>query len=115
MTYSSAPARRLLALTCAMVVVDTLFYTAIGPLVPLFTEGLGLSKAEVGVLSGAFGAGAIGGAVLSAYLVGRIGVRPVAVAGTVALSVASLAFGWADGFWVLTLARFGAGVSSALS
>jgi predicted MFS family arabinose efflux permease len=107
--------RRLLALTCTMVVVDTLFYTAIGPLVPLLSRTLGLSKAGVGVVSGAFGAGAIAGAVLSAYLVGRIGVRPVAVAGLLALSASGLAFGLGDGFWTLTLARFGAGVSSALS
>jgi hypothetical protein len=42
------------------VVVDTLFYTAIVPLVPLLAQDLGLSKAGVGVLSGAFGAGASG-------------------------------------------------------
>jgi predicted MFS family arabinose efflux permease len=98
-----------------MVVVDTLFYTAIGPLVPLLARTFGLSKAEVGVVSGAFGLGAIAGAVVSAYLVGRIGVRPVALTGLFALSAASLAFGLGGGFWALTLARFGAGVSSALS
>ena len=98
-----------------MVVADTLFYTAIGPLVPLLAEAFALSKAEVGVMGGAFGLGAIGGSVLSAYLVGRIGVRPVAIAGLLALSAASLTFGFADGFWALTLARLGAGVSSALS
>jgi predicted MFS family arabinose efflux permease len=98
-----------------MVAVDTLFYTAIVPLVPLFAQELGLTKAEVGVLSGVFGAGAIAGSVLSAYLVGRIGVRPVAVAGLVTLSASSVAFGIGDGFWVLVLARLAAGVSSALS
>ncbi len=98
-----------------MVIADTLFYTAIGPLVPLLAEAFALSKAEVGVVGGAFGAGAIAGSVLSAYLVGRVGVRPVAALGLLALSAASLAFGFADGFWALALARLGAGVSNALS
>ena len=67
-----------------MVVVDTLFYTAIGPLVPLLARTYGLSKAEIGTMSGPFGLGAIARSVLSAYLVGRIEVRPVAVAGLLA-------------------------------
>ena len=107
--------RRLLFLTCTMVAVDTLFYTAIGPLVPLLTETFGFSKGTVGVISGAFGIGILVGAAPAAYLVGRFGVRPVAVGGLFILSAASLAFGFGGGFWVLTLARFGAGVSSALS
>jgi MFS family permease len=98
-----------------MVATDTLFYTAVVPLVPLFARTLGLSKTDVGVLSGAFGFGAIAGAVLSAYLVGRLGARAVAFAGLAALATSSLAFGFGGGFWVLTTARFGAGVSSALS
>ena len=98
-----------------MVVVDTLFYTAIGPLVPLLARTYGLSKAEIGTMSGPFGLGAIARSVLSAYLVGRIEVRPVAVAGLLALSAASLAFGLGGGFWALTLARLSAGISSALS
>lgn len=106
---------RLLFLTCTMVAVDTLFYTAIGPLVPLLTETYGFSKGVVGVISGAFGAGILVGAAPAAYLVGRLGVRPVAIAGLFILSAASLAFGFGDDFWSLTLARFGAGFSSALS
>ncbi len=98
-----------------MVVVDTLFYTAIGPLVPLLTETFGLSKGAVGVLSGAFGVGILAGAAPGAYVIARIGVRPVAIVGLLVLSAASLAFGFGDGFWSLTLARFGAGVSSAFS
>jgi hypothetical protein len=50
--------RRLLFRTCAMVVVDTLYCTAIVLLIPLLAEEFGLSKAAIGVLSGAFGAGA---------------------------------------------------------
>ena len=47
--------RRLLALSCAIVLVDTIFYAALTPLVPLFEEEFGLSKSVVGILSGAYG------------------------------------------------------------
>ena len=53
--------RRLLALSCAIVLVDTIFYGALTPLVPYFSEEFDLSKSEVGVLSGAFGAGVLVG------------------------------------------------------
>ncbi|WP_310529692.1 MFS transporter, partial [Nocardioides sp.] len=98
-----------------MVAVDTLFYSAIGPLLPLLASTHELSTAQLGLVSGAFGAGAIAGALLSAYLVGRMGVRPVAVVGLLTLAVASLAFGFVDGFGALALARLVAGASSALS
>src|SRR3712207_8924066 len=52
-----APMRRLLALACAIVLVDTLFYGTLTPLVPYFAGEFGLSKSAVGILSGAFGAG----------------------------------------------------------
>ena len=107
--------RWLTALTCSMVAVDTLFYSAIGPLLPLLASTHELSTAQLGLVSGAFGAGAIAGALLSAYLVGRMGVRPVAVVGLLTLAVASLAFGFVDGFGALALARLVAGASSALS
>lgn len=107
--------RRLSALTCSMVAVDTLFYSAIGPLLPLLASTHELSQAQLGLVSGAFGAGAIAGALLSAYLVGRIGVRPVAVLGLLTLGAASLAFGFGNGFGALALARLAAGASSALS
>ena len=48
--------RRLLALSCAIVLVDTIFYAALYPLVPYFQEEFGLSKSVVGILSGAYGA-----------------------------------------------------------
>ena len=36
--------RRLLALTCAIVLVDTVFYGTLTPLVPYFSEQFSLSK-----------------------------------------------------------------------
>ncbi len=107
--------RRLLALTCAIVLVDTIFYAALVPLVPLFTEEFGLSKSAVGVLSGAYGAGVLAGSAPGGYLASRAGVKAAAIGGLGLLSATSLIFGFAEAAWVLVLARFIGGVGSALS
>src|ERR687886_2314481 len=107
--------RRLLALTCAIVLVDTIFYGTLTPLVPYFSSEFGLSKSAVGILSGAFGAGVLVGSAPGAYLASRAGVRVAAITGLVLMSVTSLMFGLADAAWVLVLARFVGGFGSALS
>jgi MFS family permease len=107
--------RRLLALTCAIVLVDTIFYGALTPLVPYFSEEFGLSKSEVGILGGAFGAGVLVGSAPGAYLASRAGVKVAALAGLALMSLTSLAFGLADAAWVLVLARFVGGFGSSLS
>ena len=107
--------RRLLALSCAIVLVDTIFYAALTPLVPYFNGELGLSKSIVGVLSGAFGAGVLAGAVPSGYVASRAGVRVAALIGLVLMSVTSVAFALADTAWLLVLVRFVGGFGSALS
>ena len=107
--------RRLLALTCAIVLVDTIFYAALTPLVPYYDGELGLSKSAVGILSGAYGAGVLAGSAPGAYLASRAGVRAAALIGLALLSVTSLAFGLAESVPLLVLARFAGGFGSALS
>src|SRR5215213_9976058 len=98
-----------------MVLIDTVFYAALTPLVPYFAEELGLSKSSVGVLSGAFGAGVLLGSAPGAYSAARLGVRPTALVGLCLMSVASLLFGLASGVWELVALRLSAGFGSALS
>ncbi|MDN5698377.1 MAG: MFS transporter [Rubrobacter sp.] len=107
--------RRLLILTCAIVFVDTVFYAALVPLLPQFSQEFGLSKLAVGVVNGSFGAGIIAGAAPGAVLAARIGVRPTAISGLALLSVTSLLFGFAGNAGALTLLRFGEGFGSAFS
>ena len=107
--------RRLLALSCAIVLVDTIFYAALYPLVPYFEDELGLSKSVVGVLSGAYGAGVLAGSVPGGYLASRSGVRVTALVGLTLMSVTSVMFALADTTWLLVLARFAGGFGSALS
>jgi MFS family permease len=107
--------RRLLALCCAIVLVDTVFYAALTPLVPYFNEEFDLSKSAVGALSGAYGAGVLVGSAPGAYLASRAGVKAAALVGLILMSLTSLAFGIADAASLLVLARFVGGFGSALS
>ncbi len=107
--------RRLLVLTCAIVLVDTIFHGALVPLIPDLSEELGLSKLEVGVLTSAFGAGVLAGSIPGGYLTFRIGAKPTALLGLIIFSLTSLVFGFAESPAALILARFGEGFGSALS
>jgi MFS family permease len=107
--------RRLLALTCTIILVDTIFYGTLTPLVPYFSQEFGLSKSAVGVLTGSFGAGVLVGSAPGAYLASRAGVKVAAITGLVLMSLTSLAFGLADAAWVLVLTRFVGGFGSSLS
>ena len=107
--------RRLLILASAIVLVDTISYAALVPLVPYFSQTLGLSKSAVGLLSGAFGAGVLVGSVPGTYLTSRVGVKPAALVGLSLLSLTSLAFGLVETPWALVSVRFIGGVGSAFS
>lgn len=107
--------RKLLILCCSIVLVDTMFHAALVPLIPYFTEELGLSKLGVGILTGAFGAGVLIGSVPGGYLVARAGVKASALAGFAVFSATSVVFAFAGSEWLLIAARFGEGFGSALS
>jgi MFS family permease len=95
--------------------VDTIFYAALTPLVPLFEEEFGLSKSAVGILSGAYGAGVLVGSVPGGYLASRSGVRNTALVGLTLMSVTSVMFALVDTTWLLVAVRFAGGFGSALS
>ena len=107
--------RRLLALSCAIVLVDTIFYAALTPLVPFFKGEFGLSKSVVGILSGAYGAGVLAGSAPGGYLASRSGVRITALVGLILLSITGVMFALVDTAGLLVVSRFIGGFGSALS
>lgn len=107
--------RRLLILACSIVLVDTVFHSALVPLIPYFTDELGLSKLGVGILSGACGAGVLVGSVPAGYLVSKAGVKISAISGFAIFSITSVVFAFAESGWLLMLARFGEGFGSGFS
>ena len=105
--------RRLFALVGALVLVETMFYSVLAPLLPYYVEHLGLTKTAAGTLSAFYAFGAIAFAVPAGFLVARIGARRTVLAGVALLAVSSVAFGFARDLLVLDAARFvqGAGGS----
>ena len=85
---------RLVAFVSALVLVDTVFFTALTPLLPHYTREAGLTKAGAGVLVACYPAGTLVGSLPGGVLVARIGERRVALLGLGLMSAATLAFGW---------------------
>jgi MFS family permease len=107
--------RRLLFLVGAIVLVDTMFFAALTPLLKHYVDELELGKAGAGVLQAMYPAGALVAAIPGGIAAARFGVKPTVMIGLTLLAVTTVAFGFADSFWALTLARFLQGVSSAFS
>lgn len=101
--------RRLVLLVGAIVLVDTMFFAAITPLLPEYSAQLGLSKAGAGVLTAAYGAGALLGSLPAGWLAARWGVRPTVLLGLAVLGVSSVVFGFAQNVVLLDVARFAQG------
>ena len=104
---------RLLALVCAIVGVDTVFFSALTPLLPHYAAAAGLSKAAAGVLIAAYPAGTLLGSLPSGALVARLGDRAVAVLGLALMGAATLAFGWTTDAGLLDAARLVQGIAGA--
>jgi predicted MFS family arabinose efflux permease len=107
--------RRVLFLTSAVVLVDTLFFAALTPLLPHYAHTLGLGKAGAGVLAACYPLGALVGAIPSGMVAARLGVKPTLLVGLTGVAVTTAAFGLAGSSWELDLARFCQGLSSSFS
>jgi MFS family permease len=107
--------RRLVLLVSAIVLVETVFFSALAPLLPHYEDELGLSKQGAGILTAIYAAGAVAGAIPGGALAARLGVKSAVLLGLIVMIIASVAFGFADSVWTLNATRFGQGVGSALA
>jgi MFS family permease len=105
--------RRLFLLVSAVVLVDTMFFAAVAPLLPHFSDELGLSKTAAGVLTAAYPAGTFAGSIPGGWLAARWGVKPTLLLGLSMLGVTSLVFAFANSIQLLDAARFVQGIGGA--
>jgi MFS family permease len=105
--------RRLFWLVAAVVLVDTMFFAAVAPLLPHYSDELDLSKTGAGILTAAYPAGTFAGALPSGWLATRWGVKPTLLLGLSMLGLSSLGFAFAGNIVLLDTARFIQGIGGA--
>src|ERR671939_1065294 len=93
--------RRLLLLVSAIMLVDTMFYAALTPLLPHYADTLGLTKTGAGILTAAFGVGTLAGSLPAGILAARTGPKPAVLVGLGLLAASSLAFAFGGSVAVL--------------
>ena len=106
---------RLVLLLSAVVAVDTMFYTALGPLLPHFSSAYGLGKGGAGALAAAYAAGVLIASVPGGLAASRFGAKRAVLVGVAVTAVATLGFGLATDAWALGAARLAQGLGSAFS
>src|SRR5919201_5910340 len=107
--------RRLRLLVSVLVLVDTMLFTALTPLLPHFVHRYELSKTGAGLLVAADAAGVLALGIPAGAAAVRFGPRRVVLGGLALVGVASLGFAFAQDGWTLGLARFAQGAGSAFT
>jgi len=107
------PVRTLLLFVSAIVFTDTIFFTALTPLLPHYVRVAGLSKAGAGILVAAYPFGTLIAALPSGVLVARLGAKRGVFIGLLLMSASTLVFGWSNSALVLDSARFVQGLGGS--
>jgi MFS family permease len=107
--------RRLLLLVSVLVLVDTMLYAAMIPLLPHFATELHLTKAGAGALVAAYAAGALIGGLPGGRAAALLGPRRAVLVGLALMGLSSVGFALAHSFGELLSARAVQGMGSAFT
>lgn len=106
-------ARGAFAFLLGALTVEMVFFIVLGPLLPSYASELHLSKLGAGVLSASYAIGCGVAAIPAGLIVGRLGPRPVTIAGVATVGAACCGFALAHQIALLDAARVLQGVGCA--
>ncbi|HLH13754.1 MAG TPA: MFS transporter [Solirubrobacteraceae bacterium] len=107
--------RRLVLLVSVAILLDTLFFSVITPLLPALAHQLKMSKLAAGVLTGGYPAGMLIASLPGGALAVRRGPRFTLVAGLALMVISTIGFAFLQTAAALDAARFLEGVGGACS
>lgn len=105
--------KKLLALVCMVIFVDSLGYGVIVPVMPVYANDLGISELGLGMLFASYALGNIVTAVPFGAFSDRVGRRPFLVFGMLAMAGAFVLYAYSTTYVSLFLSRFLDGVTAA--
>ncbi len=107
--------RNLTWLVASAAFVDTVFFTALAPLLPHLAGALSLSKGAAGFLTAAYAIGSMAGTLIAAAVATRGPVKPAVAVGLGVMAVCTIAFGFAGSITELDVARLGQGIGDGIA
>ncbi|MFW6113885.1 MAG: MFS transporter [Actinomycetota bacterium] len=105
--------KKLLALVCLIIFVDSLGYGVIVPVIPAYSHDLGIGDLGLGMLFASYALGNIVAAVPFGLLSDRVGRRPFLVFGMLAMAGAFVLYAYSDTYTSLFLSRLLDGITAA--
>jgi MFS family permease len=107
--------RRLPVLAAALVLIDTMLYAAMTPLLPHLLREFHLSKSSAGFLVAAYAAGTVVGGLAGGVAASHLGPRKAVLVGLALMGVSTLGFAFASSFSTLIAARLVQGLGSGFT
>lgn len=108
------PQASLVSLVAMLLAFESSLYSAVTPVLPHYAHALHASKPALGLLSAAYPAGLIPGALLGGWIASRVGVRRTTLAGLIFFGIAVAAFGFATSLIALDGLRAAQGLFCGL-